>query len=167
MSCPDRLSAEDRLDIQDLLARYAWAFDTGNVEDFVACFVDDAELCEDTFDVPDRWTGAAAIRSMAEFFFSRPSFPGRQHHISQIRIEGAGDSAQVRSFCFVTDCKGEPPYLIRFAGHYLDEVVRRNGRWQFRSRLIRDWSGEVLAAFPGQSGIKVPRERPAELARSG
>ncbi|NML07461.1 nuclear transport factor 2 family protein [Sphingomonas sp. G-3-2-10] len=161
------LSVEDRLDIQELLARYAWTFDTGDVEGFVGCFTADAVLCEDAFEEPDRWEGAAGIRAMAEFFFSRPSFPGRQHHVSHIMIDGQGDEATVRSFCFVTDCKGEPPFMIRFAGHYLDKVVRQDGRWLFRDRLIRDWSGEALAAFPGQGGVKVPRARPPELRRPG
>ncbi len=160
-----RLSAEDRLDIQELLARYAWTFDMGDADGFCACFTPDAELCEDAFDEPDRWIGEAGLRAMAEFFFSRPSFPGRQHHVSHIMIDGSGDIATVKSFCFVTDCKGEPPYPIRFAGHYLDQVVRTHDGWRFKSRLIRDWSGEALAAFPGQSGIKTPRARPPELVR--
>lgn len=167
MIAPTRLSAEDRLDIQELLARYAWSFDTGNRDGFIACFTDDAVLCEDAFEEPDRWVGIEAIGAMADFFFSRPSFPGRQHHVSQILIEGAGDTATVRSFCFVTDCKGEPPYPLRFAGHYLDEVVRNNGTWRFKSRLIRDWSGEALTGFPGQTGVKTPRNRPPELVRPG
>nr|WP_299913599.1 nuclear transport factor 2 family protein [Sphingomonas bacterium] len=145
--------------------RYAWTFDTGDVEGFVSCFTEDATLCEDAFEEPDRWIGAAGIRTMAEFFFSRPSFPGRQHHVSQILIDGAGDAATVRSFCFVTDCKGEPPFPVRFAGHYLDQVVRQDGQWLLRDRLIRDWSGEALARFPGQSGVKTPRARPPELVR--
>lgn len=161
------LTAEDRLDIQELLAAYAWTFDTGDVEGFVGCFTADAVLCEDAFEEPDRWVGEAGIRAMAEFFFSRPSFPGRQHHVSHIMIDGAGDEATVRSFCFVTDCKGEPPFMVRFAGHYLDRVVRQGGRWLFQDRLIRDWSGEALARFPGQSGVKIPRARPPELRRPG
>jgi hypothetical protein len=159
------LGAEEKLAIQELLARYAWTFDTGDVEGFVDCFAPDATLCEDAFEEPDLWAGHEQIRAMARFFFSRPSFPGRQHHVSHILIEGQGDTATVRSFCFVTDCKGEPPYLIRFAGHYFDQVVRLDGRWLFKTRLIRDWSGEVLGGFPGQTGKKTPRARPPELVR--
>ena len=165
MTARATLCADDKLAIYDLLARYAWTFDTGDVEGFVRCFTHDAVLCEDAFDVPDRWIGGAGIRAMAEFFFSRPSFPGRQHHVSQVLIDDTGDPCRVRSFCFVTDCKREPPYLIRFAGYYEDVVVKIEGRWFFRERMIRDWSGPILGAFPGQTGIKVPRRRPPELVR--
>jgi hypothetical protein len=159
------MSGDDKMAIHELLARYAWTFDTGDVEGFVACFTPDARLCEDAFEEPDVWTGTDGIRAMAEFFFSRPSFPGRQHHVSQILIEPTVEGAIVRSFCFVTDCKGEPPFPLRFAGHYLDRVVRHDGGWRFAERLIRDWSGEALARFPGQSGVKTPRKRPPELVR--
>lgn len=158
-------SFEDKFAIHELLSKYAWTFDTGDVDGFVSCFTDDATLCEDAFDTPDRWIGSAGIRAMAEFFFSRPSFPGRQHHVSHIMVDGNHEQCQVRSFCFVTDCKGEPPYLIRFTGYYEDVVVKINGLWLFRERMIRDWSGPILRAFPGQSGVKIPRKRPAELQR--
>lgn len=159
------LTVEDKFAIHELLARYAWSFDTGDVEGFVACFTPDAVLCEDAFAEPDRWQGHDGIRAMAQFFFSRPSFPGRQHHVSHILIDGAAGQCRVRSFCFVTDCKGEPPYLLRFAGYYDDVVVEIDGQWLFRERMIRDWSGPILGAFPGQSGKKVPRQRPPELVR--
>jgi hypothetical protein len=159
------LSVEDKLAIHELLARYAWTFDTGDVEGFVGCFTPDAVLAEDAFAEPDRWNGSAEIRSMAEFFFSRPSFPGRQHHVSQVMIDGAGEPCRVRSFCFVTDCKGEPPYFVRFTGYYDDVVVKVADRWLFCERTIRDWSGPILGAFPGQTGVKIPRRRPPELTR--
>ncbi len=157
------IGAEDRLAIHELLARYAWAFGTGDVERFVDCFTSDAILAEDVFEVEDRWTGAVDIRAMAEFFFSRPGFSGRQHHVSHILIDGSGDRCSVRAFCFVTYCQGEPPYTIRFAGYYDDIVVKTDGRWLFRERMIRDWSGNILVNFPGHNGQKVVRQRPDEL----
>jgi len=72
---------------------------------------------------------------------------------------------RVRSFVFVTECHGEPPYLLRFTGWYDDYVVREaDGAWRFRSRTIRLWDGEVLKNFPGR-GKWVPRKRPPELVR--
>jgi len=47
-----------------------------------------------------------------------------------------------------------------FAGHYDDVVVKIEGRWVFKERLIRHWSGPILGKFPGQAGVKIPRKRP-------
>ncbi len=62
----------------------------------------------------------------------------------------------------MTECHGEPPYLLRFTGYYQDQVVKQGGRWLFRERIIRLWDGEILKAFPGK-GQWVPRKRPPEL----
>ncbi|PZN34059.1 MAG: hypothetical protein DIU71_03505 [Proteobacteria bacterium] len=162
MSRTDRLSVEDRIAIQDLIARYAWALDTGDVDAFVACFTPDCVVIEEVFEEPDRWEGHVGVRRLAEHYRNAPGFPGRQHHVSQSIVTGAGDRCTVKSFAFVTECRGEPPYTLRFAGYYDDQLVRLDGEWLFRERVIRLWDGPVLARFPGH-GARVPRKRPPEL----
>ena len=66
----------------------------------------------------------------------------------------------MKSFAFVTECEGEPPYVLRFAGWYEDEAVRcADGEWRFSARTIRLWDGAVLAKFPGR-GEWMSRKRP-------
>jgi len=72
---------EDRLAITDLLARYSWALDTGDLDGFVACFTPDALIVEEVFEEPDRWEGADGVRRCVEHYCSAPNFPGRQHHV--------------------------------------------------------------------------------------
>lgn len=153
----------DRMAIQDLLAKYAWALDTGDVDGFIACFTPDAVVIEEVFEEPDRWEGHANLRRLAEHYKSVPDFPGRQHHVSQVLVEGTARRCGVRSFAFVTECRGEPPYILRFAGYYEDRVVKVRGEWLFEQRIIRLWDGPVLARFPGRDGRRVPRKRPAQL----
>ena len=74
----------------------------------------------------------------------------------------AAYACDARSFVFVTECHGEPPYLLRFCGYYLDKIVKAEGKWLFRERTIRLWDGEILKNFPGK-GDWVPRKRPPEL----
>jgi len=157
------LTVRDRLEINDLLARYAWALDTADIEALVACFTPDAVVIEEVFEDPDRWEGHEGVRRLGAHYQSAPGFPGRQHHVSQILVSGDRSGCTVRSFAFVTECQGEPPYLLRFAGYYEDQVVRKAGQWRFRERIIRLWDGPVLARFPGHDGRRVPRRRPAQL----
>lgn len=158
------LTTEDRVAINDLLARYAWALDTGDVDAFVSCFTPTAIVIEEVFEEPDRWEGADGIRALAEHFRNVPNFPGRQHHVSQLLVEGDGSKCSARSFVFVTECRGEPPYILRFAGYYHDQLVKSSDRWLFQQRIIRLWDGEVLSNFPGHTGKRTPRKRPPELA---
>ena len=156
------LTVTDRFAIQDLIARYAWALDTGDVDALVACFTRDCVVIEEVFEDPDRWEGHAGVRGLGEHYMHSPGFPGRQHHVSQSVLSGDTERCAVKSFAFVTECRGEPPYTLRFTGYYNDRLEKVNGEWLFKERVIRLWDGAVLARFPGR-GTFVPRKRPPEL----
>ncbi|PQA89373.1 nuclear transport factor 2 family protein [Hyphococcus luteus] len=162
-----RLSAEDRFGIQDLFAAYGWALDTGDAEGLVAVFTEDAVMIEEVFEDPDIWEGHEGIRALANHYFTSPGFPGRQHHVTQQVFTPKSEGAvAVKSFAFVTECHGEPPYLLRFAGWYEDDVVKGDdGAWRFKKRVVRLWDGKALERFPGH-GDWVPRKRPPELAKN-
>ena len=51
MPNPVELSVADRIAIQDLIARYAWALDTGDVDSLVTCFTTDCAVIEEVFEV--------------------------------------------------------------------------------------------------------------------
>jgi len=159
-----KLAIEDRLAITDLIADYAWALDTGDVEALVACFTPDARMVEEVFEDPDVWEGHDGIRRVAEHYRNAPGFPGRQHHVTQIQWFPQEDgSVKTRAFVFVTECHGEPPYELRFCGYYDDHVVKGgDGQWRFFRRTVRLWDGEILRNFPGK-GEWVPRKRPPSL----
>ena len=156
------LTVEDRFAIQDLVARYSWALDTGDIDGLIACFTPDARVIEEVFEDPDIWEGHDGIRRISEHYRNAANFPGRQHHTSQLQVNGDSEACDARSFVFVTECHGEPPYLLRFAGYYEDKIVRQDGQWLFKERTIRLWDGPILSKFPGR-GEWIPRKRPPEL----
>ena len=156
------LTADDRFAIQELLARYSWALDMGDMDALVACFTPDARLVEEVFEDPDVWVGHEGIRKVSQHYASAPGFPGRQHHLSQLLLDGDAERCNAKSFVMVTECRGEPPYLIRFTGYWTDVLVKSAGQWLIAERTVRLWDGEVLKRFPGR-GQWVPRKRPAEL----
>lgn len=162
MSDSAALTIADRIAIQDLIARYAWALDTGDIDSLVTCFTPDCVVIEEVFEDPDRWEGREGVRRLGEHYKNSPGFPGRQHHVSQSLVEGDALRCTVKSFAFVTECKGEPPYTLRFTGYYEDALVKVDGQWLFRERTIRLWDGPVLARFPGR-GARIARKRPPEL----
>jgi hypothetical protein len=162
MSDSAALAVADRIAIQDLIASYAWALDTGDIDALVQCFTHDCVVIEEVFEDPDRWEGHEGVRALGEHYRNSPGFPGRQHHVSQSLVAGDSERCAVKSFAFVTECRGEPPYTLRFTGYYDDRLVKRNGKWLFLERTIRLWDGPVLARFPGH-GARIARKRPPEL----
>jgi hypothetical protein len=158
------LSSEDRHAIQDVIHRYAWALDTGDVDRFIDCFCPDGVLIWDAFETPDRYEGADALRRFATLLRDLPSSAGRQHFVANTLIEGEGDEARASSYVVVFTRQGEGPHLVGVMGWYEDAFRRSEFGWRIRERVIRDWSGPILARFAGQSGERVARPRPAALA---
>lgn len=159
-----RLSCEDRREIQDVIHRYAWALDTGDVERFVDCFCADGVLIWEAFETPDHYEGTDALRRFATILRDLPTSAGRQHFVGNTLIEGGNDEARASSYVIVFTRQGEGPHLVGVMGWYEDVFRRTEQRWRIRQRVIRDWSGPVLARFAGQSGERVARPRPAVLA---
>lgn len=158
------LSAADRLEIQEVTARYAWSLDTGDEEGFAACFCRDGELVWDVFETEGRWRGAPALRRFIGYFRQRPESAGRQHHVSNLLIRPADTGAQARSYVIVTLRCVPGPHLVNVVGYYEDELQREDGHWRLARRYIRDWSGPVLASFAGQDGARSTRPLPEALA---
>jgi len=159
----DTLSTADNLAIRDVIARYAWALDTGDVEGFVACFASDGRFVWDAFEEPTVWAGHEALRHFASFFRDLPTSAGRQHHVTNILVTPAPGGAAARSYAAVALRQGDGPHALHVMGWYEDRFRREGGAWKIAERVIRDWSGPVLANFAGQTGAREARQRPAPL----
>lgn len=163
MAPPDAtaLSAADRLEIHEVLARYAWSLDTGDEEGFLSCFATDAELVWASFEPAGWWRGHAALRRFIAWFRERPESAGRQHHVSNVLITPSPGGARARAYVLVALACGDGPHRLNVMGWYDDTLVREAGNWRLSRRVIRDWRGDVLARFPGQQ--EHPRTRPPIL----
>ncbi|MEO6152709.1 MAG: nuclear transport factor 2 family protein [Croceibacterium sp.] len=161
------LSAHDQIAIRETLARCAWALDTGDVEGFVACFCSDGAMLWDVFEQPARWHGAAALRRFAEFFRAQPSSAGRQHHVTNTVITSDQERTTAMSYVTVALRQGDGPHWLNVMGYYEDSFRFERGEWRLAERIIRDWSGPVLARVAGQSGARAARPLPPQLAEAG
>ncbi|HWW64062.1 MAG TPA: nuclear transport factor 2 family protein [Sphingomonadaceae bacterium] len=158
------LTADDRHAIHELIYGYAWALDTGDVDGFVSCFSEDALLVWDAFEEPTEWRGAEELRGFASFLRDLPTTAGRQHHVSNIIVRGDNQAATAVSYVTVVLRQGDGPHPTTVMGWYDDAFVRLPDGWRIARRVIRDWSGPVLAKLAGQTGERVVRPRPAALA---
>lgn len=138
-----RLSAEDRLDIMDLIARYAHTLDAGDLDGYVENFAPDAILFED-------YRGRDAIREYVAMLMREgragPLPNGEvayRHFVGSPTIDGADGSATVHSYLLWVNMGTDPP--VSSAGEYVDECVKLDDRWYFQSRVLHRLSGR----FPG------------------
>jgi len=138
------LSVADRLDITELYARNAWAFDTGDVEAFVATFAPDAIL-----DLASRHEGHAAIRRLAQDAARYdPWLPYSQHIVSDLLIEEDGECARVRAYLTRVHRlpgRSRNNCQIVWAGYEDGLVAHVGGTWVFQHKASRAWQGSVVA----------------------
>ena len=128
------LTGDDRWAICDLLGRYVWTLDTGDVDGVVACFTPDG-VAVDT--MGDRDVGADGIRNFATRFISRPDFRGRQHQVTHLFFEGDGARCVVTSYwtvikwSFSADRKE-----VASVGYSYDTCVKAERGWLIAERSL-------------------------------
>ena len=89
-----QLSVEDRIALQDLIAAYSWALDTGDAEGLVACFTEDCVMSEEVFgefEQPQSESTSANDENVAEALGLRQSFDDRTSlkmvHLVKLKIK--------------------------------------------------------------------------------
>jgi ketosteroid isomerase-like protein len=145
-------AVEDRIEIEQLLMRYAAAYNTGDANAYVAMFTPDAvfelrrEIDQPPFIGP--FKGREAIRK--QWFPDVPTgastaggkFGAMRHVTTNYEINVKGDTATVRAFFIevvsngANTPPGSKPPTIHAMGRYEDELVRHEGRWLFSKRIV-------------------------------
>ena len=134
-----KLTADDRAEIVELFARYAWAGDTGNLEEFLAIFTPDG-----VFDgVMDKFKGQEGLTKLLKSMVKGPRSFGIQHLMNNSVFDGDDQRCVVKSMCFAPR-RIENEHSIVFVGYYIDTCIKVDNRWLFQVRHWRPWEGEVV-----------------------
>jgi len=142
----NRLSADDRLAIMDLIARYAYTLDSGDLDGYVNNFAPDGVLFESH-------RGQDQIRE----YVSKLMVQGRagplpngdvayRHFVGAPVIDGDASRATVHSYLLWVNMGSDPP--VSSAAEYTDDVIKLNGRWVFQSRSLRRLAGRFPSSEP-------------------
>lgn len=130
----------DRIEIEELLARYSRALDYRQFDELEAIFTPDGEFDAGGLGHPQ---GPAAIRSMIEGTIG--DLDATQHLVGKSLIEFSadGDAAEVRTYLISQHIRESAPGPVKhyfLGGEYYDRVVRTESGWRiaFR-RLDRMW----------------------------
>lgn len=129
----------DRLEIQELLARYSNAIDTMQWDLLDELFTDGAEI---------DYTSMGGIRgSLAEQkAFLEANLPsifqrGFQHMTATTLFDIEGDTARTRTICFNPMVIQDERHVLFCGLWYVDTLVRVEGRWRIAQRVEdRGWT---------------------------
>ncbi|MBO0682158.1 MAG: nuclear transport factor 2 family protein [Candidatus Dormibacteraeota bacterium] len=144
-----KLSVEDRLDIQELLARYAWALNSGDADGVVACFTEDGYL---EHQPEGRFVGHDRIREILDIlWYSKPGwFIGRQHLANHVLITKEGEN-RARLKAYFSILQHNLDYRTNFVfglGNWNNVCVKQDGAWLFESLTVEKWLGDDVPWSP-------------------
>jgi uncharacterized protein (TIGR02246 family) len=126
------LTAEDKVEIQELSSRYIFATDSGDADARSRTFLPDG-----VFETPkDRYEGREAIAEQTREFSRRE--PGEsQHWVLNYVIDGDSKVAKASAYVAMVHRSGQ----IRVIGRYYDVLRKVDGGWLFASRRFEALTG--------------------------
>jgi hypothetical protein len=125
------LASDDILAIQKLVADYNHVVDAGDGEAFAALFVDGGSL-DTGFNVVK---GTDELRGFADFVPNMA--PGARHLVSNVSIDGDGDTATTRLYLQMwSTAGGAAETKLVISGVYEDTLRRDGGTWRFVTRKL-------------------------------
>ncbi len=140
MGANDRLeAAADRLELVELLHRYAWAIDSGDWDLLAQVFTEDAEAdfssVGEYVDADARARGRDSI--VAWLRGALEPFPDVLHFLSNALVDVEGDTARTRTYMHVLH--------MPMGGIYHGEAVRTPSGWRLRRLRLEERSFEEAA----------------------
>lgn len=136
---PDVLSVEDRAELIDLYARYAWAYDQGNADGYAALFAKDGRF--ERPGAPDA-VGPEALAALVTGAQSRGT--GYLHVTSNVLVQGNAEGASGRAYVVLLQVHPDAVRLLA-AGHYVDSFVQTGDGWRIAHRRFEPLTGAAVA----------------------
>jgi len=133
------LSADDRLEIHELYARYCHYFDGGEADHYAGLFTADgtfvrrgnADAGVEPMEVRGSVNLAAFVRQRHKEMHGLI-----RHLVSNIALEATASGANGTAYVVVLMLgAGEPPKVTRI-GRYRDELTKGGDGWRFRARVF-------------------------------
>ena len=136
-----KISAEDRSDILELISLYAYTFDEDRISDYVALFLDDAELSfyNAGSDSPTVTTSSndERLRVIQDIRSGPINQPGQPRHTQTNTVLTSISLRRVAGRTMLT-CTQQPydgsPCRLLFTGVYEDVFQKTDQGWRFAVR---------------------------------
>jgi ketosteroid isomerase-like protein len=153
------ISLIDRMKIMEEVAKYAWAWDSGDLEEYLDCYFEDGYLEHPKPDgSPGKFVGRDAIRD-----FLRGNVEARptnsyalQHAFSSIVMTADGADVRLKAYCDTFRHEFHRQYWPHGPsfrmGTWHAWYGMRDGRWRLRGLTVKMWTD---TAFVSGTAIQV------------
>jgi len=122
------MKTEDKIEIQELTARYANAMDDTDIEAWMQ-----------SWDANGLWKGGLGefqgTAKLQELFAALGErIKNRRHVMTNFVISGEGEQAEQRCYMLVFDRVNEAKLIA--TGVYTDRLIKTGGKWKFLERRV-------------------------------
>ena len=140
-----RLGAIERLDIQDLFARYAWSYDCSDEPSYLDCYTDDAMVIGAN---PGQvFRGKEAIGGWFRYLVALREKEGDDWLHDAYHHRFYGDRKRCVVFSYATHFNSNQPAQrrgVRSAGYFVSECVQQRDGWRMRRHSVNTWDRHSL-----------------------
>ncbi|MEY2853244.1 MAG: hypothetical protein RL030_376 [Pseudomonadota bacterium] len=156
MAADWKLTALDRLEIQELFARYAWGIDLADIEMALSTFAEDAWFNH-------LWQGRVQgheqiSKNLHALWNDRQSWwYGRQHLMSHFIMDPLPEPDTARVRCFFQILQFNVDYKTNFVmgiGTRDDTLAKINGNWLFKTLHVNAWTDMDQVPWKGELTMK-------------
>lgn len=124
-----KLTADDRLEIQELANRYSCAMDCNNMGEWISTWAPNGT-----------WIGGVgAYRGTEELLRLLPDLgarvQGKRHIVTNHIVTGTQAEARMTCYLLVVEAKVGGSSTV--TGTYTDDVVKIDGKWVFSKRVMK------------------------------
>jgi hypothetical protein len=138
-----KIPVEDRLEIQELFAYYAWGLNTGDEEQVLSCFTEDASFEHQPQGI---FHGHEQIKILlSHLWYDKPGwFIGRQHLANHFILTPLGEQ-EMHVKAYSTLVQYQVDYKRNFVfglANWDNVLTKASGEWLFKSMRIHKWMGD-------------------------
>lgn len=120
-----------QLQVEELVARYNWAWDHHDVQGVVDCFTADGVFVDAA---GGAHRGSEGVRGFVEASFSQF---GQMRHMTMSHLLSPVDSSRAQHRCYVLFVSHPEDARVLDTGEYEDEIVWEAGSPRFHARMVR------------------------------
>jgi hypothetical protein len=136
------ISAQDRLDILELLGRYFFALDSGDEAAVLACFTGDAIV---RYDSGECYAGPQGLRRFVAKAIGGDDTSGRMHLNFPLFFQRDGEAIVLASYLSAARWRlPDPPQAFGSLRYVEDRCVKVDGAWRIRERAIHLWNDRTV-----------------------
>ncbi len=131
------LSAQDRLDVMEVIAAYPLCLDSPDIEGLAGVFHPEAVLDG----IGGSFSGLDAILGWARGLIAGgrvgASPPQLVHFVGLPHIEGDSERCRAQTYAVIITYDAAKAVTIPLVGSYHDRFAKQDGRWRIERRTIR------------------------------